>query len=144
MHTIALRSIAIMVLVPSTLAACFWSIPGTMFVVDALQRHEHLRASVALSITMAAGWFGLITAWRLYYDFLRGRLTVSRPVAWAGLICGSLASLALIMTTGGALAFRIVCFGWPLLAVACFSVALWRRPVQSIHPIKPQPLGEQT
>lgn len=120
-----LRLIAIAVLVPSTLVAGFWSLLGAAWVVDALRRGEHLGTAIALIAAMAGGWFGLVTAWRLYYRLRRGDLAFDRRVAWCGLACGALVSIGLIATTGGALLFRLGFFGWPLLAAAFFAALLW-------------------
>ena len=129
-NIIALRVIAILVLLPSTLVASFWSLFGVVFVVDALERNDRVASGIVLLAAMAAGWFGLITTWRLYYGFLHGRPSLNLRVAWLGLICGSLTSTGLIATTGGSLAFRIAFIGWPLLGAAFFAMALWRLPMQ--------------
>lgn len=130
-NTIALRFVAILVLLPSTLVAAFWSLMGIPFAEDALQRRGHAVAGTVLFAALAAGWFGLVTLWRLYYHLLHERTDFNRNIAWAGLAVGCLVSLALIATTGGTLTFRVVFFGWPLLTAAFFAIVLWRIPVQT-------------
>jgi len=124
----ALYVIAILVSLPSTLAAAFWTLLGSGFTSDALRRHDHAPAAFALLAAMLAGWFGLVTLWRLHYLLLQGRTDFNRHTAWAGLACGCLVSLALIAVTGGTLVFRITFFGWPLLGAGYFMFALWRLP----------------
>lgn len=81
-----------------------------------------------LAIAMILGWFGLVTLWRLYYSLLRGDLSLNRRAAWTGLACGSLVSVAWIMASGGTVVFRLLFFGWPLLASTYFGVVLRRLP----------------
>lgn len=106
---------------------------GISFAMDTFQRHEHVIASTVLLAALTAGWFGLVTLWRLYYCLLHKRTDFNRNVAWAGLAFGCLVSLGLIATTGGTLTFRVVFFDWPLLAAAFFAIVLWRLPVQPGH-----------
>ena len=130
--TIVLGLIAIAVLLPSTLGAGFWTLLGVAWVVDALQSGQHTGAAIALIAAMAAGWFGLVTAWRLYYRLRRKDLAFDRRIAWCGLASGALVCIALIAMTGGSLLFRLGFFGWPLLAAAFFGAVLWR-------PLNPPP-----
>jgi len=125
-HPLMLRLIAIAVLLPSTLCAAFGTLLGAAWATDALQRGQHLGAAVALVAAMAAGWFGLVTAWRLYYQLLRQQVTLDRRIAGLGLACGALVAIGLMATTGGALMFRMALFGWPLLAAALLGAQLWR------------------
>ncbi len=127
-HQLLLRLIAVAVLLPSTLGAGFWSLVGGAFLVDALRRGHALPAAAVLALAMAAGWFGLVTLWRLYYRLLRGDPGFSRRTAWLGLACGSAVSAVAMAVTGGALPMRIALFGWPLLGAAVFSAVLWRLP----------------
>lgn len=137
-NAVALRAVAILVLLPGTLVSGFGSLLGFAFVADSFRRSDHVAAGAVLLVAMAAGWFGLVTSWRLYYGLLRGRTGFDRRVAWAGLTCGSLVSLGLMVATGGSLNFRIVFFGWPLLAAAFFGIALWR--LRPGSPSRPGPL----
>ncbi len=127
-HRLLLRLMAVAVLLPSTLGAGFGSLLGGAFVADALRRGHALPASAALAVAMAAGWFGLVTLWRLYYRLLRGDAGFSRRTAWLGLACGSAVSAGSMAVTGGTLPVRIVLFGWPLLGAAFFGAVLWRLP----------------
>lgn len=134
-NTIANHAVGILVLLPSTLVASFWSLFGVAFVEDSLRRSENFIAGISLLVAMILGWFGLVIAWRLYYAFQHGRTNFNRPIAWAGLICGSVASLGLIATSGGSLTFRGVFFGLPLIAAVFFGISLRRmRPNNSLTP----------
>jgi hypothetical protein len=124
----SLYLVAIGVSLPSTMVAAFFTLLGSGFASDALRRNEHTPAALATLAAMLAGWFGLTTLWRLHYRLLQGRLDFDRRVARAGLACGSVVSMALVASSGGTLAFRLVFFGWPLLAAAYFAVVLWRLP----------------
>lgn len=128
---IVLRVVAIAVLVPSTLVAGFWSLLGAAWVTDALGRGEHIGTALALIAAMAGGWFGLVTAWRLYYRLRRRDLAFDRRIAGCGLASGALVCMGLMATTGGSLLFRAAFLGWPLLAVAFFGVVLWRLSPQA-------------
>jgi hypothetical protein len=134
----SLYVIAIFVSLPSTLAAAFWTLLGTDFVLDAFRRHDRVMTATALLAALVTGWFGLVTLWRLHYRLLQGRADFNQHVAWAGLACGCLVSLGLIAVTGGTLIFRIIFFGWPLLAAAYFAFVLWRLPPTSRH-VSPTP-----
>lgn len=68
-----------------------------------------------------------MTLWRLYYGRLRDHCDTHRRLAWAGLASGVVVSLGRIALTGGAVAFRIAFFGWPVPAAAYFAALLWRR-----------------
>ena len=127
-NIIALRAIALLVLLPSTLVAGFFTFMGLAFVAASLGDGEYTTSAVILLAAMVAGWFGLVTAWRLYDGMHRGHPNLSRPTAWAGLACGCVTSVGLIATTGGSIGFRLVFFGWPLLAAAFFAIALKRPP----------------
>ncbi|WP_434031654.1 hypothetical protein [[Pseudomonas] boreopolis] len=107
-NIIANHVVATFVLLPSTLAAGFYSLFGVAFVTDSFRRAEHLSASLVLLVAMTAGWFGLITAWRLYYALSQGRTDFSRPIAWAGLICGGLRRSASLLLRADHLFFA-----WP-------------------------------
>lgn len=126
--TIALRLIGFFVLLPSTLGAGFWTLQGIGYVVDAWSRATGTSFAFTLAIAMALGWFGLTTLWSLYYSLLRGDLSFNRRAAWAGLVSGSLVSVALIVASGGTVVFRLCFFGWPLLASTYFSIVLRRLP----------------
>jgi len=121
-----LRLIAIAVLVPSSLCAAFGTLLGVAWAADALQRGQHLGTALALIAAIAAGWFGLVTAWRLYYQLLRQQVTLERRIAGLGLACGALVAIGLMATTAGAPMFRLAFFGWPLLAAAFLGAQLWR------------------
>lgn len=126
LHPFVLRLVAIAVLLPSTLVAGFWSLPGFAFVADALLRSQQPGTAALVLAALVAGWVGLGTAWRLYYCLLRKELDFDQRRAWWGLASGTLVAIGLMAATGGSLMFRIVFFGWPLLAVAFFGALLWR------------------
>lgn len=132
-HPFVLRLVAIVVLLPSTLVAGFWSLPGFAFVADALLRSQHPGTAVVVLAALVAGWIGLGTTWRLYYCLLRKELGFDRGRAWWGLACGTLVSIGLMVTSGSSLVGRIAYFGWPLLAVAFFSAVLWRMRGHAAH-----------
>ena len=95
------------------------------FVVAGFRRSENVAGCAILLVAMLVGWFGLVTAWRLYHALLNGRTDFNRRVAWSGLACGSIVSVFLILASNGTLVFRIGFFGWPLLAA--FFYAAWLR-----------------
>ncbi|QEE23097.1 hypothetical protein CS053_00250 [Rhodanobacter glycinis] len=128
---LSLYLIAIGVVLPSTMVAAFFSLLGAGFASDALRRHEHALAGLVALAALVAGWFGLVTLWRLHYRLLHARLDFNRPAAWAGLACGSVVVLALVLSSGGTLVFRVSFFGWPLLAAAYYAVVLWRLPTRA-------------
>lgn len=115
------------VIVPSTLVALFYSALGAMFVVDSIQRQEHLGSTALVLTCLTGGWFGIIALWRAYFVLGTGQLTFNKAFIWIGFGCGSLVSLTLMGMVNGSLLFRALLFGWPLLAVAAFTVMLLRR-----------------
>lgn len=121
-----LRLIAVVVLLPSTLVAGFWSVLGFGFVADALLRSQHPVAAALVLAALVAGWIGLGTAWWLYYGLLREDAAIDLRRAWCGLASGALVCIALVAVTNGSLLFRLAFFGWPLLAVVFFGRVLWR------------------
>lgn len=125
-HPLALLIIGIASLVPTTLIAGFWSLAGVLMMFDTLKRGHYAGFNVALPVAMAAGWFGLITAWRIYYHLRRKSLAFDHRIAWWGLASGALVAIYLIATSGGSLLFRLGLFGLPLWAAAFFGAVLWR------------------
>lgn len=123
----ALRAVAILVLFPSTLASAFFTLMGLAFSADSIRRGEQTSTGIFLLCAMFAGWFGLVTAWRVYYGILLERSNLNRPVTWVGLASGSLTSIALVYLSGGSFLFRIMFFGWPLIAVVYFAFAIRSR-----------------
>lgn len=129
-----LRVVGLFVLVPTTLVAAFGSVPVAGLSVDAIRSGQLEWLAIAPLVALVAGWFGIVTLWRLYDCLLHGRHGFHRGLAWAGLACGSAVSATLVATGGGSTMFRVLFFGWPLLAVAFFVLALLRlraRPGQS-------------
>lgn len=125
LRQLALHAVALLVLMPSTLGAAFWSLMGAAFAFKSLSRGEYVNTSLLVLLALAAGWFGIVTLWRTYYG-LANRAPFNRMLASVGLACGSAVSLALVANTGGTLAFRLLFFGWPLLAVLAFIPPLIR------------------
>ena len=121
-NNFATHAIGILVIIPTTLVAAFWSLLG---VSVALSERP---SGILVLFALLAGWFGIVTLWQLYHDFLGGEPHPNILVAWLGLACGCITSLVLIVTSGGSAMFRIVFFGWPLIAAAYFSFGLVRRP----------------
>ena len=122
--------IGFVVLVPSTLAALFYSALGALFAVDSIQQQEHLSSAALVLTCLTGGWFGIIALWRAYFVLGTGQLTFNKTFVWIGFGCGSLVSLTLMVMVNGSLLFRALFLGWPLLAVAAFTAMLLRR---SIH-----------
>ncbi|PHN27596.1 hypothetical protein [Pseudomonas sp. ICMP 561] len=128
----SIRALGILVLVPTTLAAVFFSLlalgkwvsflrSGAVSINDTLMH-------CAMVAVVVLGGLGILAGWKLYYHFLH----FSLPPAWsklalAGLLCGTIASLVLMSTLAGSLWFRVVVMGWPLIAVISFVWLLLRR-----------------
>ena len=127
--------IGVVVIVPSTLVAMFYSALGAMFVVDSIKHQEHLGSAALVLAWLSGGWFGIIALWRAYFVLGTGQQISSKTFIWIGFGCGSLVSLMLIGTVNGSLLFRGLFFGWPLLAVAAFTAMLLRRRIHTAPPL---------
>lgn len=134
-NKLLLRAVGLGILMPTTLVAAFGSLPGAGLSLGAIRAGTAGLSATLWLVALVAGWFGMVTLWRLYYGFLRERSGLNRVTTWVGLVCGSLVSLALVTASGGSLTFRVLFFGWPLWAVAFFVVALARQPVRDNHQI---------
>src|SRR5690242_13850766 len=99
LNIIALRVLAYVVLVPTTLAAGFWAFMALGFMSGAMRDGVHMIAAAILLFAMVVGWFGIITLWRLYYGFLRGFCAVATiltgPLSGLGCVWVALYPLAL-------------------------------------------------
>ena len=116
----ALKTIGIVVLLPTTLVALFWTFLGVPALIDSIA-HPSLvypYRALVLAPVLVAGWFGLITLWRLYYRFDAHRPLGNIKVHWAGLVAGCTASVALLLAMPGQLLAA-----WPLIAAIYFG---WR------------------
>jgi len=67
----------------------------------------------------SAGWFGVVTLWRLFIGLWRQRPPRSTRVIWAGLTAGCAVSLLLAVSVHDI--WSAVFFGWPLLAALYFG-----------------------
>ena len=121
MNRFALWLTFALVVLPTTLASLVGSIFGLGWVLDSVgssdypMHDRHLVGTVFALALLIAGWFGIVTLWRLFVSLIRGLRPIRRPAVWAGLLAGSAASICLIfIVNGGAVSLL---FGWPLVAV---------------------------
>ena len=116
----ALRAIGIIVLLPTTLVAGFWTLLGVPALVDAIARPSvvHPYRAWLVAPLLVAGWFGLVTLWRLYYRFEAGRDLGDTRVYRAGLLAGCATSIALLLSMPGQFLAA-----WPLIGAVYFG---WR------------------
>ena len=113
------KAIAVCVLLPTTLVAMFWTLLGVPALFDAFDNHGAAGASVGLSLALVAGWFGLLTLWRLYRNLGAAQFCERQTNYWIGLGAGVGASLYLLMTMPGQWLA-----GWPLVAALYFALRL--------------------
>jgi len=80
MRTIVLRTLALLAMVPATLVAVYFSTLGTAWLMagpnDPISNFT--TAPLTILFMLVAGWAGIVTAWKLYYHFLKS----SYPPAW--------------------------------------------------------------
>lgn len=125
MKRVALFAIAFIVMIPTTLAAALYSMFGIGFAIDVIRRGHDAIEGLFLILFLLCGWFGIVTLWRLYHAFLESHSpSINRPLAWLGLFCGSAASVILVVSAGGTITFKLLFFGWPLIAAVFFSALL--------------------
>lgn len=114
----ALKTIGIVVLLPTTLVALFWTFLGVLALIDSIARPDaaYPYRGLLLAPVLVAGWFGLTTLWRLYYCFDAHRPPGNVNVHWAGLLAGCATSIALLLAVPGQLLAA-----WPLIAAIYFG-----------------------
>lgn len=78
--TLVLRALALLAMVPATLTAVYFSILGIAWLVAGPNHpiSNFTTAPLTILFMLIAGWTGVITAWKLYYHFLKS----SDPPAW--------------------------------------------------------------
>lgn len=116
----ALRVVGILVLMPTTLVAGFWTLLAVPALADAMSEPSVAYPWRVLwwATLLLAGWFGLVTTWRLYYRFESGDDVDNTAWHWAGLAAGCATSAALLVTIPGQ-----YLAAWPLIGAAYFG---WR------------------
>ncbi len=119
--TISLKLVAVLVLVPTTLVAAFWSLLGVPAFVDAVIHPNPVYPyrGWMLGPLLVAGWFGIVTLWRLYHHYVSGRPPGRSAVHWAGLATGCLVSIALLFVVRGQWLSA-----WPMVAAVYFALLL--------------------
>jgi hypothetical protein len=122
---IVLDVVECLVIIPTTIVAAVLGFAGALVALITLIRSEHNSSPYMLLSLIAVGWFGVFTLWKLQNHFHR---TAERPgdilLCWLGLLCGSAASVILIVSSGGTVLFRLLFFGWTMLVVIVFSIML--------------------
>ena len=122
MFRATLHTLAVLVLWPTTLFACLVGVAGLAAALEDAFRGSF--RTIGLVPLVLAGWFGIITLWRLHYFFLGSASSPPNShMSWLGLACGTTTSVVFIASTDGALLF----FGWPLLAAIFYSILLLRQ-----------------
>jgi hypothetical protein len=122
------RVIAWFVIAPSIAVAAFLTMMSFGVIIDGFRSGQGVGLSLGLIVALMGGWFGLSTLCDVHQNFVKCRWNFNRERAWWGLLSGSLVSILLIASSAGSLAFRVMFFGWPLLAVAYYALAIWRSP----------------
>jgi hypothetical protein len=118
---VALKAIGILVLLPASLVAAFWSLLGVAALFDAIARPNPIYPyrGLALGLVLVAGWFGIVTLWQLYYHHNSDRPLGNIKARWAGLAIGCCASIALLVAVPGQWLAA-----WPLVATIYFVFRL--------------------
>lgn len=122
---IVLDVVEYLVIVPATIVAAVLGFVGMMAALDALV-HDTYGVSPGMMLALIAlGWIGIFTLWKLLnYFHYSSEPPTNALFYWFGLLCGSTASIILVISSGGTLLFKMLFFGWPLLAVMIFSIML--------------------
>lgn len=124
-NRLALWSTFLLVVLPTTLASMAASVFGLALMLDSVGapygplRERHVAGSAMMLGLLVAGWFGIVTLWRLFVGLLRNAPPVRSRVVWAGLLSGSAASICLVLAMKGGAANLV--FAWPLLAALHFG-----------------------
>lgn len=115
-----LRMIGVVVLLPTTLVAGFWTLLAVPALADAIVRPSVVYPWRAWRLVplLLGGWFGLVTLWRLYYRFDSGRDMGDVRFHRMGLSAGCATSIALLLSMPGHWLAA-----WPLIAAGYFA---WR------------------
>jgi hypothetical protein len=114
--------------VPSTLI----SIGFTALALGQMSKSIEERSfGIALFVPffLSAGWFGLVTLWRLFIGLSSSELPENRPVVWAGLASGCAVDLCLLVDIailGGHRFWESSYVAWPMLAALHYGIAFKR------------------
>jgi hypothetical protein len=122
-----LTAVALIFILPTTLVAGFWTIVGGTAAIAALIGDSFTRASgVYIVALLLSGWYGIFTLWKLYFAFYKVKAPTNIKRCWFGLVLGTITSLIMLFTFGGSIYFRVLFFGWPIIATLIFAAKLKR------------------
>ena len=120
----SIRTLGIFVIFPATMAHAFSSLLAvaklhSLIFIEHDTSTYNVMIHLRLAVYLALGWAGVITGLKLYYHFLLSNASPDwSGFAWSGLLCGTVACVGLIYTSGGSLTSRIFTMGWPLVGAA--------------------------
>lgn len=120
-----------LIVVPTALFSAFWSFMGGALILAALSGDPSVAGNQAAFVTLALvfGWAGIASLWKLSVHFF---YNPARPIwfrrSLLGLACGVAVSGVFIATSGGSAEWRLLFFGWPVVAAAVLAILAWRAP----------------
>ncbi|POA31816.1 MULTISPECIES: hypothetical protein [unclassified Pseudomonas] len=126
---VLLTAIALLVMVPPTMAAAFFGVMGLMVSIPSLLQGDF---SAPLTLPMVVfGWLGVYSGWRIYFGLLRSRPRFGSKVRlMVGLLCGMLAAAVMIFGVHP-LSVSIALFAPSIIVAAILAVLMWSIPAEN-------------
>jgi hypothetical protein len=128
MRRVALWITLLLFVVPSTVMSVGFSALALGQMANSIE-HRDFGVALLVPVFLSAGWYGLVTLWRLFFGLSSSKWTGSRSVVWTGLALGCTVDLCLVadMATLGRHGFwEAACVAWPMLAAIHYGIAFRR------------------
>jgi hypothetical protein len=129
MRRVALWVTLLMVVVPSTVASIGFTALALGQMAKGIEKRD-FGVALFVPLFVSAGWFGIVTLWRLFVGLSSNELPRSRSVVWAGLASGCVVDLCLVVDMvamgSGHRLWEASYIAWPMVAALHYGVAFKR------------------
>jgi hypothetical protein len=125
---VALWVTLLLVVVPSTVVSIGFSALALGQMAKSIENRD-FGTALFVPFFLSAGWYGLVTLWRLFIGLSSSELPENRSVVWAGLASGCVVDLCLLVdmaTLGGPRFWEASYLAWPMLAAFHYGIAFKR------------------
>jgi hypothetical protein len=125
---VLLTTIALLVMVPPTVAVAFFGVLGLMVSILSLLQGDFSAPLVFPMVVIS--WIGVYSGWRIYFGLLWSRPRFRSKVRlMIGLLCGMLAAAFMIFGVRPP-SVSIALFAPSIIAAAILAVLMWSSPAE--------------
>jgi len=126
----SLYFVGLFILLPTTLVTAIFAPMGAVYALAMLVEHQFETAAILFAV-ITCGSAGVISMWILSIHFKNNtEKSLSALAHCMALLGGSAVSIWFVIYSGGTLMFRLLFFGWPVLAALYF---FWRLLVYCVN-----------